>query len=369
MKLHIVGGFLGSGKTTAIVSAAKLLMARPSSHGRSLRVGVVTNDKGRHLVDTAFFRGAQIPTVEVPGGCFRCNYGDFQDRIAQLQTDAQPDVIFAESVGSCVDLVGPVVKPLLEASDLALEAITYSVFADIRLLSRRLKGQDLPFTEEILYIFDQQLEESQIIVVNKIDLQDGAAVAEVMSLAQQRFPGRVMLGQNSLLPEGPARWLTLLESPKPLLRDGPLDVDYRRYMKGAAQMSWLDEAVTFTVPEGQGRAAVLAFIATVVQELRGENRPLGHLKFFIQADSTRAKISFTSLEQEGWESEVPALPGTEIMVVTNARVQMPATRLRAIVTDAHGNAGPGRQPVMSQTSGIRAFHPRVRKSSGDPDHK
>lgn len=64
MDLHIVGGFLGSGKTMAIIGAAKHMMA----YGR--RVDVVTNDQGRYLVDTAFFRSEAVPTVEVTGGCF-----------------------------------------------------------------------------------------------------------------------------------------------------------------------------------------------------------------------------------------------------------------------------------------------------------
>jgi G3E family GTPase len=85
----------GRGKTTAIINALKTLLAE----GR--RVGVITNDKGRYQVDTAFFGAADVPTAEVPGGCFRCNYGDFQERIAQLRRAARPEVLFAESVG-CV---------------------------------------------------------------------------------------------------------------------------------------------------------------------------------------------------------------------------------------------------------------------------
>ena len=79
MNLHVVGGFLGSGKTTAIINALKTLLAE----GR--KVGVITNDKGRYMVDTAFLGIADVPTSEVPGGCFRCNYGDFQERIARLR--------------------------------------------------------------------------------------------------------------------------------------------------------------------------------------------------------------------------------------------------------------------------------------------
>ncbi|MBI4928606.1 MAG: cobalamin biosynthesis protein, partial [Anaerolineae bacterium] len=103
MKLHLVGGFLGSGKTTAIIQAARLLMVQGQ------RVGVITNDQGKYLVDTAFFRLADLPAVEVTGGCFCCNYDDLDSSLEQLIAEAAPDVIFAESVGSCADLVATVV--------------------------------------------------------------------------------------------------------------------------------------------------------------------------------------------------------------------------------------------------------------------
>ena len=106
---------MGSGKTTAIIQAARALMRRGQ------RVGVVTNDQGKYLVDTAFVRlpfpaagrVAEIPAVEVTGGCFWCNYADLDKSLDQLAA-SRPDVIFAESVGSCADLVATVVKPLLQ---------------------------------------------------------------------------------------------------------------------------------------------------------------------------------------------------------------------------------------------------------------
>lgn len=107
MQIHLIGGFLGSGKTTAIIQAVRHLMQQ------GVKVGVVTNDKGKHLVDTAFFRAADIPTAEVAGGCFRCNFEELEKRIEQLQQEARPEVIFAESVGSCADMAATVLEPLL----------------------------------------------------------------------------------------------------------------------------------------------------------------------------------------------------------------------------------------------------------------
>ena len=104
--IHLVGGFLGAGKTTAIIQASKTLMRQGK------RVGVITNDQGKYLVDTAYYRAEDIPAVEVTGGCFCCHYTELDEQIQTLLDDIQPDVLFAESVGSCADIVATVLNPL-----------------------------------------------------------------------------------------------------------------------------------------------------------------------------------------------------------------------------------------------------------------
>src|SRR6185503_19115810 len=98
VKLCLVGGFLGSGKTTAIAEAAKYL-----SNAKK-KVGVITNDHGTQQVDSLFIKSHNIPSEEVSGGCFCCNYEDLQESIHNLIFGNNPDIIFAESVGSCTDL-------------------------------------------------------------------------------------------------------------------------------------------------------------------------------------------------------------------------------------------------------------------------
>ena len=68
MKLYLVNGFLGSGNTTAIQMACQNLQ------NNQKRVGVITNDQGEELVDTAFLKNHDLPTLQVTGGCFCCNY-------------------------------------------------------------------------------------------------------------------------------------------------------------------------------------------------------------------------------------------------------------------------------------------------------
>ena len=65
----LVGGFLGAGKTSLILAAARILEAR------GLRCAVILNDQGKELVDTSLAAAQRILAREVTGGCFCCRFG------------------------------------------------------------------------------------------------------------------------------------------------------------------------------------------------------------------------------------------------------------------------------------------------------
>src|SRR6187402_45812 len=102
MKLFLIGGFLGSGKTTAIVNASHHLLRTKR------RVAVITNDQGNQQVDTALVRNSGIPAEEVANGCFCCQYNELDSSINILMENYDPAIIFAEAVGSCTDLIATV---------------------------------------------------------------------------------------------------------------------------------------------------------------------------------------------------------------------------------------------------------------------
>src|SRR5436305_13528376 len=133
MKLVLTGGFLGSGKTTAIHQAVIYL----NREGK--RPGVITNDQGTQQVDTQYIRSQQVPVEEVAGSCFCCNLPGLEKNILSLIETYHPDVIFAESVGSCTDLIATVVNPLVSIYGNKLD-ITLSVFADVQVLLAWLQG-------------------------------------------------------------------------------------------------------------------------------------------------------------------------------------------------------------------------------------
>jgi G3E family GTPase len=350
MQFHLVGGFLGSGKTTAIIQAARLLVAQGK------RVGIVTNDQGKYLVDTAFFRAENFPTVEVTGGCFCCNYDDLEARLRQLQESAWPDVIFAESVGSCADIVATVVKPFLDLQSAGIQLNSYTVFTDSRMLRRRLNQQPMPFGDDVVYIFDKQIEEAGLLVINKADLLTPSDAAAMQEKAQAAFPGKTIRFQNSRDAENVEQWLTLLQTNPTLTPHTSVEIDYQRYGAGEAEMAWLDQAIHWVSPQGNLRQSIVALIRAIHSAIRTQNWPIGHVKFMIETSGDNVKVSLPSIEEPGWEEAIPVLKDSAANILINARVQAQADQLRAVVVTAIEQAVQQTNASYEELD-VAAFHP------------
>ena len=352
MDMHLVGGFLGSGKTTSIINAAKILMKQGK------KVGVVTNDKGKHLVDTAFFRSAKIPTAEVAGGCFRCNYDQLEERLNELKDKNQLDVIFAESVGSCADMAETVMKPLLDYQKGLDGNTSFSVFCDIRLLRFWLMGEELPFADEIVYIFQQQLEEAPLIVLNKTDLLNDAVCAEVLAMAQERFPEKQLLLQSALQEDGTQTWLEQISGMAYSLGgdQAKSTMDYEIYDNGSRKLAWLDESITLL---GEKNADSLkVFAEALSQSIQTDEIAVGHVKFFCEDENHEVKISLPTIAQSDWLDAVPSELNKQVKLIVNGRLECAPAKINRLVQEALDTAAQ-QTGVMYTREASAYFRPRV----------
>src|SRR3954452_22069840 len=161
----MIGGFLGAGKTTAVLRLAEWLS------GRGKKVGLITNDQSVGLVDTAMLGSHGFAVEEITGGCFCCRFNSLVDAAERLSAEGRPDVFIAEPVGSCTDLKATVDYPLRRIYGEAYAIAPLSVLVDPIRASRILglePGKN--FSEKVVYIYNKQLEEAEIIVINKADL-------------------------------------------------------------------------------------------------------------------------------------------------------------------------------------------------------
>lgn len=313
-----MGGFLGSGKTTAIIHAARLLLARGK------RVGIITNEQGRHLVDTGFIRGLDMPTLEVTGGCFCCQLDDFEQRIEEISDRLNPDIVFAESVGSCADLVATVVKPLSEYRRTSAEPASLSVFTDSRLILRYLRGQEMPFSEAVMYIFEKQIEETDLLILNKMDLLTDADAGDLMRLAADRYPQKTRKRQNSHSREDIEDWLALIESPGLPIPQRSIELDYAHYASGEAHFCWLDRVLELHLQDRGSGFQAAELIKEILNGFIHSGARIAHIKFLADAPNQSKKISFTSLDAEINEknlAEVENLSGSPVTMTINAMIE------------------------------------------------
>src|ERR1035437_6184981 len=205
----MIGGFLGAGKTTALLQLARLLSAQDR------RVGLITNDQSHGLADTALLGSQGFPVEEIAGGCFCCRFDSLVRAVERLAHHTAPDVILAEPVGSCTDLRATVQYPLRRLYGDRYRVGPLSVLVD-PLRALRILGQEpgqesvRPFSPKVLYVYGKQLEEADLIVINKCDLLDGARVSRLESALGERYPGAEILRVSARDGTGLERWLAAL---------------------------------------------------------------------------------------------------------------------------------------------------------------
>ena len=323
MKLVLVGGFLGSGKTTAILQACDILS------GGNKKVAVITNDQGEMLVDSKFINAFSIPVKEVTKSCFCCNYNAFTENIYAFKNEINTEIIFAESVGSCADLVATIVNPLSEMQPEL--AVSISVFADALLLHSIITGASFFIDESVRYIFKKQLEEADILILNKIDLLDDEQLATVQKIIQQDYAGKKILLQNSLDNADINEWINCFEEITATKRKS-LDIDYEIYGEGEAKLAWLDAIVNIRSQKIPAAKVAALFAENMYQKINNQDLIIGHLKFLINDEEQQYKISYTTMmnNSDVFIHSVSA----KASVIINARVQTTPEILKAIIKPA-----------------------------------
>lgn len=319
MKIHLLTGFLGSGKTTAIQQACAVLLRQAVS------VGVITNDQGMHLVDGDFFESLGIPGRQVKQGCFCCNYNDLDASITSLIEEHNPSVIFAEAVGSCTDIVATVLKPLLQFRPEA--TVTVSTFTDIRLLKMILEDA-ASFDESVSYIYHKQLEEASLVVINKTDLLDAAAAEIVTQLMNKKHPGKKLLFQNALDQQNICEWLHLLEQGAEASPTS-LDINYDTYAAGEAMLAWFDQSIEIFSTGFNAIECALAIINNIHKRIQDQAIPIGHIKFLL---NNQTRIGFTNASPS--TAAIQIYPASVAQLLINIRVQASPGTVTTIVDKA-----------------------------------
>jgi Ni2+-binding GTPase involved in maturation of urease and hydrogenase len=327
----IVGGFLGAGKTTALLQLARHLT------GQGRRVGLIANDQSYGLVDTAVLRAQGHPVEEITGGCFCCRFDSLIEAAERLANQAAPHVFLAEPVGSCTDLRATVLYPLRQMYGDAYRIGPLSVLVDpIRALRVLGLERDKSFSPKVEYIYRKQLEEADLIVVNKCDLLDETRLDRLENALRKCCPAASVLRVSAREGTGIGAWLTALSADPST--PAPPEVDYDVYAEGEAQLGWLNGAATVTAGQPfDGNLLLVDAARRVRSSLSAAAIEIAHLKMTLAPFEATASPGVVNLVSTGRQPELQRSLERKLScgeLLLNLRAEAPPEALRAAVETA-----------------------------------
>lgn len=99
MKLLIFGGFLGSGKTTALMQMAKYMVDHSASESEN-KVIILENEVGEVGIDDAYLRGGGFMVDNLFSGCACCTVsGELTSAAYKIKQEFDPEWIILETTG------------------------------------------------------------------------------------------------------------------------------------------------------------------------------------------------------------------------------------------------------------------------------
>lgn len=330
-KYIMIGGFLGAGKSTAIMRFAEYLK------GKGQNVGLITNDQSIGLVDTENLRAKGFDVEEIAGGCFCCRFDSLVDAVQNLkQMETTPDVFLAEPVGSCTDLVATVSYPLRRMYGNDYRISPLSVLVD-PVRARRVLHLDNTrrFSEKVRYVYTKQLEEADYIVVNKTDMMEDDALAELDRALVEEFPNAEILHISARTGEGLEAWFEKVLAAE-IAPHTAMDIDYKTYAEGEALLGWLNATVVLRGDTPfDGERYMMDLAKGIHAELERHAAEIAHLKMTLLPDSQMGHIASLNLVRSDFVPEMSqSLPEqmSNGKLVVNLRAEADPELLNDILT-------------------------------------
>jgi hypothetical protein len=293
--IALIGGFLGAGKTTLILAAAELVQRRGAN------VAVVLNDQGDDLVDTHLVQSHCVPADQVSGGCFCCRFPDLIEALDRIAC-CHPEVIFAEAVGSCTDIVATTLRPLLRDYPDRFRVAPLTV----------VLHPAAPFADANLQFLNanQQAE---------ADLLVGWAPA--LPPDARRV--------NAATGEGVAEWLDEILAGTGPVAAHALTLDYARYAEAEASLAWLNARV---VAHATPAISPAMLVGPLLDRLSATVPNIVHLKLLAQCDSGYLKAALTASHADPVvEGTLDASPARDHEILINVRALADPAELQAII--------------------------------------
>ncbi len=176
MKIDIISGFLGAGKTTFI---KRLLNTKLKNE----KVVLIENEFGEVSVDSDFLSDTNIDIKELSQGCICCSlFGDFSKSLNEVVEKFHPDRIIIEpsGVGKLSDIIGAVNEANLENNINSLVCLVDVTKAKV-------------YTKNFGEFFLDQIKTAHTIILSRTDVAKETKVAEALEIIREQNPNCILV--------------------------------------------------------------------------------------------------------------------------------------------------------------------------------
>jgi hypothetical protein len=259
----------------------------------------------------------------------------------RLSVETRPDVFIAEPVGSCTDLVAAVSFPLRKIYGDEYAVAPLSVLVD-PIRAERVLGlaAGASFSSKVMYVYGKQLEEAEVIVINKCDLLDAARVESLENALRGRYPQADVVRIAARSGMGIDSWLARLSWAELAAETAP-EIDYEIYAEGEALLGWLNASIAIrAASEMDGNELLRGVAARTRAGLK--DYEIAHLKMTLVPDEEGGDIGVLNLVRTDGVAELSHSLKAPLMageLLLNLRAEADPELLRVSVLDALAACG------------------------------
>jgi G3E family GTPase len=316
MKVMIIGGFLGSGKTTAIRRISRQL----SDAGK--RTAIIVNEIGEIGLDGETLKSPGIITEELTSGCICCTLRiSMQYTLQTLEEEFRPDVVIIEPTG--------IAFPGQIREEIEVMGLSELSFAPVVTLVD--PGRFGTEAKEIPKFIETQVKEAEILGINKVDVAPAEIILATEKMLAELNPEARILKFSAK--QGDKQFEDLLihlalpgiEKPS---QDRKNSIEISEV--SAHSVLYTLKSCKYNPEEGRN------FIEESLQAIRDRVKEInpdfiGHVKLSLKLPDSMIKGSVTSSEEAPQVEFIPRTNERFELRLLSAITKVPKNRLTGIV--------------------------------------
>ena len=294
MKVFIIGGFLGSGKTTTVLKLIKRMAAD------NKRVALIVNEVGEIGIDGSALEIAGIPSKEITNGCICCSLVySLRVTVSELADIYKPDILIMEPTGLSFPSQ---IRDELLGMNVMMSFAPIITLVDVSRFTAEMN--------QIPKFVEQQLKEAEILGINKTDLAGEEQIRSVEAFLKEKSPDAYQIRMSAKDDESIDKLYRLMMMEGETVFN-PIDAGGIGGIGGEVKSKVTEKANSIEVSnvsscsglyraEGtlsvKGAGALLEGIVTEAGMKIAKSNPsfVGHIKMAVKVEDTLVKVSQTA---------------------------------------------------------------------------